>query len=550
MKKLILVRALTFVIFLLGSADAMKLYAQIASDKSSIFNLIPMPDQLTLEGDAFQLSNETPIVLHSSELNKIAWYLKTEILKNTGITLHNGDKSNKPAIFLVLKNKKDNSEESYQLLINSKEITIQASNEKGLFYGVTSLLQILRTSQIKNGRAQILGCKITDYPAYAWRGLMLDESRYFFGKEKVKEILDWMAFYKLNRLHWHLTDEPAWRLEIKKYPNLALIGGIGDYINENAPAKYYTQEDIKDIVAYAAERFITVVPEIDMPGHATAANRAYPEYSGGGTTEHPEFTFNPGLEKTYKYLTDILKETSVLFPSEMIHLGGDEVSFGNENWKSNPGILSLMQAKNLKNVKEVEDYFMKRMADSVFQMNSKLLVWDEMVNAGLPVNKTIMFWWRHDQPKQLRTILEKGYRTVFCPRLPLYFDFVQDSTHLYGRKWNKWYNAIEDVYNFNAAGFATNNQELNCIEGIQANVWTETVSTKERLDFMLFPRLAALAEAAWTKQKNKNLDIFKARIKSHIKLYNQANLYYFNPFQPNQNPEVPVKRRRPSNYKD
>src|SRR5690606_13307445 len=164
--------------------------------------------------------------------------------------------------------------------------------------------------------------EITDQPRYAWRGLMLDESRHFFGKEKVKSILDWMAFYKLNRFHWHLTDEPAWRLEIKKYPLLTLIGGIGSFTDGAAPAAYYTQQQIHEIVAYAAERNITVIPEIDMPGHATAANRAYPEYSGGGTEAHPHFTFNPGKEDTYAYLTDILRETNALFPSQLLHLGG------------------------------------------------------------------------------------------------------------------------------------------------------------------------------------------------------------------------------------
>ncbi|WP_316835267.1 beta-N-acetylhexosaminidase [Pedobacter nutrimenti] len=542
-----MLRVSFFCLFLLYATC---LQAQNYAKDSTVPGLIPMPDQFQPGRGVFRFSNETPVILNNASADKIAWYLKTEVLKTTGIALRNGEKTMGPGIFLNLKYKKSDLEESYHLIIETNQIVIQASSEKGLFYGVVSFLQILRTAKIKHGIAEISGCKIADAPAYAWRGLMLDESRHFFGKEKVKEILDWMAFYKLNRLHWHLTDEPAWRLEIKKYPNLSLIGGIGNYLNENAPAKYYSQEDIKEIIAYAAERFIEIIPEIDMPGHATAANRAYPEYSGGGTPEHPEFTFNPGLEKTYGYLTDILKETSVLFPSKMIHLGGDEVSFGNEKWKSNTDIISLMRAKNLKDVKEVEDYFMKRMADSVFHLNSKLLVWDEMANAGLPTEKTIMFWWRHDQPRQLRTLMEKGYKTVLCPRLPLYFDFVQDSTHRYGRKWNKLYSPMEDVYNFNAAGFVGKAQELNLIEGIQGNLWTETVPDQMRLDFLLFPRLAALAESAWTKQKNKNLEAFKSRLKSHINLYNQAGLYYYDPFQPGQHPETPVKRKKPLNYKD
>ncbi|MFP4367730.1 MAG: family 20 glycosylhydrolase, partial [Bacteroidales bacterium] len=171
--------------------------------------------------------------------------------------------------------------------------------------------------------------EIREDPEYGWRGIMLDESRHFFGKDKVKSILDWMVYYKLNRFHWHLTDSPGWRIEIKKYPKLGHVGGIGNHTDPFTPAEFYTQEDIKEIIAYAKERKIVVIPEIDMPGHATAANHAYPEYSGGGSERYPDWTFHPGREGTYQYLTDILREVDALFPSQMVHLGGDEVSCGN-----------------------------------------------------------------------------------------------------------------------------------------------------------------------------------------------------------------------------
>jgi len=457
--------------------------------------------------------------------------LQNELLRTKNIKLTNKSTKEKSAIQLVLAKEK-RADEAYTLNINQSKITVTASHKTGLFYGVVSLLQIINQSASTKSGTEVSCWNIIDSPAYSWRGLMLDESRHFFGKEKVKSILDWMAFYKLNRFHWHLTDEPAWRLEIKKYPLLTTIGGKGNYTDANADAKYYTQEEVKEIVKYAAERQITIVPEIDMPGHATAANRAYPEFSGGGSEKHPEFTFHPGKDETYSYLTDILRETAHLFPAGLLHIGGDEVSYGNEKWSSDQLVKNLMIKNSLKNEKEVERYFVQRMADSVYNMKAKLLAWDEVAEASLPVDKTIICWWRQDHPEQLALALNKGYNTVLCPRLPLYFDFVQDSTHKQGRKWNKQYNSILDVYAFNASdlqGVTTSNSKQ--ILGIQANVWTETMPGAERLDYMLFPRIAALAEAAWTTGQNRNFQAFKEKLQKHFFLYEQQKINYYDPFR-------------------
>jgi len=507
--------------------------------------IIPRPANFVNGTGFFSLNNKVTIGANNEKLKAVAYYFQNELLSQKGITIQ--QKNSSADIMLVLKPAKKNADSNaYQVSIKPDRITVSAYHARGIFYGMISVLQLVLTS--KNNQLPV--AEITDAPAYGWRGFMLDESRHFFGKEKVKSILNWMAFYKLNTFHWHLTDEPAWRLEIKKYPNLALIGGIGDYLNPDLPAQFYTREDVKEIIAYAAERYIQVIPEIDMPGHATAANKAYPEYSGGGSAGHPEFTFNPGQEKTYTYLTDILKETNVLFPSGLIHLGGDEVSFGNEKWNSNPDILKLRQRESLKDNAAVEHYFMKRMADSLYQLNAKAIFWDEMADADLPKDKTMIFWWRQEKPEQLRTALSKGYSTVLCPRLPLYFDFVQDSTHQYGRKWNKLYNPIEQVYAFDAASFASNAQQKQLILGIQANLWTETVGNNARLDYLLFPRIAALAEAAWTAQNKKDFKAFSTNLNQHLMLYNKAGLYYYDPSKTLLHPEIPVKRKKPLNYKD
>lgn len=490
--------------------------------------VIPLPAIATKQSGVFTCNAGTTIIATRDSLQPVARYLQKQLQKINGATLQIGQTKKGSTIQLV--SKPGNNAEGYTLNMKPGTVTITGHSTAGVFYGVISLLQLAAHSN-----ATTIPCwNISDAPLFTWRGYMLDESRYFFGKEKVKQILDQMAFYKLNKFHWHLTDQPGWRIEIKKYPKLTEIGGIGNHFDSTAPAAYYTQEEIKEIVAYAAERFITVVPEIDMPGHATAANRAYPEFSGGGAARYPEFTFNPGYEGTYQYLTDILKETDALFPSQMIHLGGDEVSFGNEKWLSNPHIQNLMAQQGLKDARAVELYFIKRMADTLTAMNNKTLAWDEVAQADLQPKQTIVFWWRHDQPKQLTTSLQKGYYVVLCPRLPFYFDFVQDSAHVSGRKWGKekLFNPLQGVYNFSLARYNIPETQAPQVLGIQANMWTETIKTNKRLDFMMYPRLCAFAEAAWTKPAQKNYALFTRRLQGHLRWLKKQGIHYYEPAAP------------------
>lgn len=496
--------------------------------------VIPMPAYTKKETGIFKFDQSTTIIAINDSLQPVAKYLQAELAKRSGVTLKIAGISKGSEIKLLTGRSNIAPGEAYILKMNGRQVSITSQTVAGVFNGVVSFLQLAAQSP-----DNAVPCwHIEDIPRYAWRGFMLDESRHFFGKEKVKQLLDQMAFYKLNRFHWHLTDEPGWRLEIKKYPQLALIGGKGSYTDSAAPVKYYTQADIKEIVAYAADRQIVIIPEIDMPGHATAANKAYPAYSGGGSEKHPDFTFNPGLEGTYQYLTDILKEVDQLFPSQMIHIGGDEVSFGNDKWLTNPDVKQLMARENLNDVKAVEYYFVKRMADSLAKMGNKCLGWDEVAQANLLPGQTILFWWRHDQPRQLSLPLFKGYQVVVCPRIPFYFDFVQDSTHKVGRKWGvkKEYNALESVYDFKV-DYAGQVDYASRILGLQANVWTETIRTEQRLDFMTFPRLCALAEAAWTLPKRKSFADFSKRLEKQLPLLKQSGIYYYDYLQPQQSPE-------------
>jgi hexosaminidase len=425
-------------------------------------------------------------------------------------------------------------DEGYEIVVKKSGILITAKKSQGIFYGLQSVRQLLPPQIESSGRVEGLQLlvplvQIKDRPSYPWRGLMLDESRHFFGKAYVKKLLDQMALLKMNVFHWHLTDAPGWRLEVKKYPKLTTVGGIGNHSDPNAPAAYYTQNDVREVIAYAAERHIQVLPEIDMPGHATAANRAYPEHSGGGNEKRPDFTFNPGRQETYSFLTDILEETAALFPAPWIHYGGDEVHFANSQWIDIPEVKTLMNEHGLDDLKDVEHYFNRRMADEIRRLGKKTVAWDEVVDAGIDPDESIIIWWRHDVPEQLIKALDKGHEVVLSPRRPLYLDFVQDDAHQIGRRWDG-YNDLEQVYNY--PGFPAGQ-----ILGMQASLWTETVQTEERGDFMIFPRLTAIAEAAWTGASNKDYECYRKRLRAMLKRYDVMGIDYYDPFAPEKNPE-------------
>lgn len=527
----------TFCAFLFLSIFAFAAYA-------AEIPIIPKPFLSTRVQETFVLNQATPIIIKNREAEKTGYFLQKELLKHTGIPVTIQDTSGAPAIVLRISKEAVKNDDAYHLTMHARQIQVIAPDDEGLFLGIMSLMQLIRQAE-NNDRALYLDCwDIEDKAYFKWRGLMLDESRHFFGMETVKRLLDWMAFYKLNRFHWHLTDQTGWRIEIKQYPKLTLVGGTGNHSNPNAPAQYYTQEEIKEVVAYAAERHIEIIPEIDMPGHATAANRAYPIFSGGGSKRYPEFTFNPGKDTVYEYLTNILSEVDALFPFQKIHIGGDEVHFGNANWNVDPAVQTLIHTQKLKTLKDVENYFIRRMADSVFQLNNDVMAWDEVVGADLPTEKTTVLWWRHDKPEELRKALDKGFHTILCPRIPLYFDFVQDSTHTIGRKWQSDFVPIESVYRFPSAELMRSPNAGKLIEGIQANLWTEALSTDEHIEYMLFPRITALAESAWSDPRRKDYVKFTKRLTSHLQLFAKAGLYYFDPFKPNRFPEYfgPVQR--------
>ena len=532
--------------FILASVviAALVISSHCASAAGSSVGIIPAPAQCEMGVGSFKVDAKARIICRDGAEAEAARVLQAGLKERAGFKLKLASADNKSvgSIRLELAPGASHSGEGYELDVSTNGVFLRANSDAGLFFGVQSLLQMADAHGTGNGKAVSLpAVSIVDMPRFEWRGLMLDESRHFFGKKTVKELLDVMAYLKLNRFHWHLTDEPGWRIEIKKYPKLTRVGGNGNWSDAAAPAAFYTQSDIREIVEYARQRHIMVVPEIDMPGHATAATRAYPEFSGGGDGKWEGFTFNPAKEETYRFLEDVLHEMVALFPGPYVHLGGDEVHYGNQSWSTDPEILAFGREHGMTNAVQLEQYFIRRMAGVINKLGKITMGWDEIADAGVAPAGSAMMWWRHDKPHLLTQLLEGGHRVVLCPRVPCYFDFVQDGSHEHGRRWKGAFNTLTGVYRFPEPvtdGLIPTGKESSVL-GLEACVWTERIQNRERMAFMTYPRLAALAEAGWTPAKQKDETGFMERVRVFLRELDRRKIPYFNPFDPTATPEPP-----------
>jgi hexosaminidase len=501
--------------------------------------IIPAPQRCTAGPGRLVVDARTRILWSGAGASPAAEHLRAALCERTGLALavdhlSPGAPVEGAIIFRETAGAAPGSDERYTLSVGDGGASVVAAGATGLFHGAVSLLQLAAAARSTTGASlAIAAVDIADQPRFGWRGLMLDESRHFFGKAAVIELLDSMAYLKLNRFHWHLTDEPGWRIEIKAYPRLTGIGAQGCWSDPAAAPAFYTQDDIRELVAYAAARHIMVIPEIDMPGHASAACRAYPELSGGGDG----FTFNPGSETTYRFLEQVLTEVAALFPAPYLHLGGDEVHFGNKGWTADPAIMRFAKDHGLADAPGLERYFIKRMSAVVARLGKTTLGWDE-VGASVP-DATVM-WWHHEQPKLLDRLLESGHAVVLCPRHPCYFDFVQHASHQAGRRWDG-FNDVGRVYDFPEPAL---NGHLPAdpapgILGIEACLWTERIQDRARLGFMLYPRIAALAEACWTPAEAKDKAGFMQRLPGFLRELERRRIPYFDPLDPAKTPEPP-----------
>lgn len=495
-------------------------------------NIIPMPETVIYFDGNFRIRNNTGIFYNDNSLKEIANVLKEHFdINKNNVKYKSSSTSTEQDNGIFLRIDTGYCSEGYKLKVTPQQIICEASTPTGIFYAMQSLIQMAAQNK------SVASVTIEDSPQFEWRGFMLDVSRHFFGKEVIKQYLDIMARLKMNRFHWHLTDEQAWRIEIKSYPKLTTMGATGSWSDSEAEAQFYTQEDIKDIIEYARRRHIMVIPEIDMPGHAIAATRAYPEISGGGEGRWEGFTFHPAKEETYEFIDKVLTEVAELFPAPYIHIGADEVHFGNQSWFTDPVIQKFIKDNYLSSELGIEHYFVRRVCEIVNNKGKKMIGWDEIINTGVTPEKATVMWWRHDKLEELTNALNKGFNVIMTPRIPCYFDFIQDDSHKIGRRWDGNFNELHTVYSFPGSIESRIIKHRSRILGLQANLWTERVKDKSRLEFMIFPRLLAIAEDGWTRAERKNYKDFENRVKSFMSYFDSLGINYFNPFEKSSSPE-------------
>lgn len=405
------------------------------------------------------------------------------------------------------------SPEGYAIEITEDGIKAKATSGAGLFYAAQTLLQLA------DGGNRIPVCSITDEPEFEYRGMMLDVSRHFFGKEFIKKQIDAIAHFKMNRLHLHLTDAAGWRIEIKKYPRLTDFAawrkpaiwkdwwfGSREYVEkgtEGAYGGYYTQDDIREIVAYAAERYITIIPEIEMPAHSEEVLTAYPELS---CTHEPykQADFCIGNEKTYEFLENVLTEVMELFPSEYIHIGGDEA--GKASWPHCPLCQKRMKEENLSDVNELQSYLIHRIEKFVNSKGRQIIGWDEILDGGLAPNATVMSW-RGTEGGIAAT--ESGHKAIMTPGGYCYLDSYQDAPHTQPMAFGP-YMPLEKVYSYNPTD-GLKEEQAKLIYGVQGNLWVEYIPTEELVEYMIYPRILAIAEIGWSNPAARDYSEFRQR---------------------------------------
>jgi hexosaminidase len=435
------------------------------------------------------------------------------------------------------------SPEAYNLTVAGDAITILAGDDAGLFYAFQTLMQLIWPSQKEaGGEIAIPGVIITDSPQYTWRGMHLDVSRHFFPKEFIFKMLDAMAMHKLNTFHWHLTDDQGWRIEIKKYPELTSVGAWRDetLIGHGSETPwvydgqryggYYTQEDVREVVEYARKLHINVLPEIEMPGHAVAALQAYPELSCSGDPVPPfnrwgvsEDVFCAGKDETFEFLAGVLEEVAELFPFEYIHIGGDECP--KVRWEACPLCQKRIAENNLKDEHELQSYFVKRMEAFLATKGKKIIGWDEILEGGIADNAAVMSWRGHEGGIQAANM---GHDVVMTPHSFVYLDYYQSEYNeplAIGGMLD-----MKKVYSIDIMPTEIAEDKRHHIIGAQSNVWTEYMADGRHVEYMVFPRLAALAEALWTPREKLDFDGFTQRMVAHYARYDAMDINYRVPY--------------------
>ena len=528
--------------------------AAIASQaaNSNALNIIPAALSIEMRSGAFRLTAKTVICTEPAG-QETGKYLAARLRKSTGYPLFLASKlsagaSPRHAITLTTNGANaDLGAEGYELEVAGNSVVIRAPTEAGLFYGAQSLLQMLPPEIFSDRRAsgiswEIPCAKIVDRPRFQWRGVMLDVSRHFFTKSEVERLLDEMALHKLNTFHWHLVDDGGWRIEIKKYPKLTEVGawreGVGFGLKADASTAYgidgryggfYTQDDIREVVAYAAARHITVVPEIELPGHSVAALSAHPEFSCNGGPYTPQMQggvlrgiYCAGKEETFAYLEDVISEVCALFPGKDFHIGGDEVRM--ENWQKCPRCQARMQAEGLKSEHELQSWFIRRVERMLNARGKNLVGWSEIRQGGLASNAIVMDWIGGGVEAA-----NEDHDVVMTPKDFCYFDYYQSQDKTAEPRAIGGYLPLEKAYAFEPVPDGLLPGKEKNILGAQGNIWTEYIPNFKQVEYMTFPRLCALAEATWSPKSARNWDGFSHRLQAHAQRLDVMGINYRHP---------------------
>ena len=513
--------------------------------------IIPRPASYEPQKGKCALSSKTVVYVADKSLVRPATIFCKYVAEEKGLQLNVAEGVAPSNGAIVLSIDKNLAPEGYTLDITKGGVVIKGGSEQGVFYGLQSLRQVVFHS--KGGKKVKVECmKVEDKPHFAYRGGMLDVCRHIFSVEEVKKYIDILAMHKMNRFHWHLTEDQGWRIEIKKYPNLTKVGsmrketlvGLHTKKNNNYDGKpyggFFTQEQVRDIVRYAAERYIEVIPEIDMPGHMVAALASYPEL---GCTKGPyevrtrwgisKDVLCVGRESTFEFIEGVLDEVVALFPSKFIHIGGDECP--KHRWKVCPECQQRMKEEGLKDEHELQSYFMKRVEKYLSEKHGRSIIgWDEILEGGVSKTATVMAW-RGAQRGILAAKL--GNQVIMTPRHYCYLDYCQTSDHdgnnepiCAAGNGKKYQLPLRKAYSLDPYN-ELNEEQRKVIVGVQGNMWTEYVATFDHVQHMILPRTAALAEVGWS-YGNQNYDDFARRMHLLRKLYDKCGFkyapYFFN----------------------
>ncbi|UMB53306.1 beta-N-acetylhexosaminidase [Lutibacter sp. A64] len=503
--------------------------------------IIPKPTSLEISTGKFLIDSNTKII-GEEILENEGNYLSNLLSEVAGVTVpFTNETKTKGNILLKLDSNITNSE-GYELSINYNQITIAGKTTKGVFYGIQTLNQLIPLTKEANSEVLIPAATITDSPRYAYRGMHLDVARHFFPVQFVKKYIDILAMHKMNTFHWHLTEDQGWRIEIKKYPKLTEVGSIrketivghgntwkkSDVKYDGTPyGGFYTQEDVKEIVAYAAERYVTVIPEIELPGHALAAIAAYPEL--GNTGEQYEVGTRWGVfpeiyapsEETFKFLENVLSEVVELFPSKLIHIGGDEAP--KTQWENSKLAQEVIKREGLKNEHELQSYFIKRIEKFLNSKGRNIIGWDEILEGGLAPNATVMSW---RGEKGGIEAAKMHHNVIMTPTKYCYFDFYQTKNRENEPLAIGGKTTVEDVYSYEPTPKELTEEESKYVLGAQGNVWSEYIKTPEHVEYMILPRLTALSEVVWSSKDSRNWGDFQKRLKKIVLKYDEMDLNY------------------------